>query len=173
MRRIEVTYSTIGQSGPSPVTLGGGYRYRGDPNWPADRSRYEDGGDLARKAAANAGGAVGAEARRRRLAEFTAALAGLGEPDPVKAPNAKIIEAGKIVGVGVKTAKAYRTAIKKQQQRENAALAEVAEDAEPGEIVAKLHERIAGFSPRHASLVAEYEELRRRPGYQADQEAAS
>jgi hypothetical protein len=121
MKRIEVTYSTMGQSSPASAGEGGWYKFRKDPNWPADRSRYEDGGDLACKRAANAGGAVGAEARRKRLAEFTAALAELGEPDPAEAPNAKVIEAGKQVGVRAKTAKSYRTAIRQQRQREKAA----------------------------------------------------
>lgn len=172
MRSITVTATTMGQGNPAHVDERKNYRFRGDPDWPANRSRYEDGGDLACRRAANAGGEVGAEARRRRLAEFTAALADLGEPDPEEAPNAKVIEAGKRVGVTAKTAKAYRTALRKQRLREEAAPGEVPEDAEPHEIVAGIHERIAGFSARHASLVAEYGQLQRRPGYRAEEPAS-
>lgn len=116
MRSITVTATTLGQGNPAHVDERKNYKFRGDPDWPADRTRYEDGGDLACKRAADAGGAVGAEARRKRLVEFTAALAELGEPDPAKAPNAKVIEAGKRVGVRAKTAKSYRTAIKQQRR---------------------------------------------------------
>lgn len=121
MRSITVTASTLGQGNPAHVDERKNYKFRKDPNWPEDRSRYEDGGDLACKRAANAGGAVGAEARRKRLLEFTDALARLGEPDPAEAPNAKVVEAGRQVGVRAKTAKSYRTAIRQQRQREKAA----------------------------------------------------
>jgi hypothetical protein len=162
----------MGQANPYQLGADRAYKYRGDPDWVPGDPRYRDGGDLAAKAAANAGGAVGAVARRKRLLEFTAILATLGEPDPVKAPNTAVIEAGRRIGIGDKTAKGYRTALKKQRLTEEAVPA-TAEDAEPAEIAAALRKRIASFSPRHAALVAEYEQLRRRPGYQPGQEAAS
>ena len=111
-----MTHSTMGQSSPATAAEGSGwYKFKKDPNWPEDRSAYADEGSAARKMAAGSGGAVQAKARQERLAEFAAVLAELGEPDPEEAPNPAVIEAGRRIGVGGKTAKSYRTELKQQQ----------------------------------------------------------
>jgi hypothetical protein len=51
-----------------------------------------------------------------RIASFGDALRDLGQPDPATAPLAAVIEAGKRVGVGERTAKRYRAALLKQQR---------------------------------------------------------
>lgn len=56
--------------------------------------------------------------REEKIREFAVILAELGYPDPVEAPNLACVEAGKRVGVGDKTAKSYRTALKQQRERE-------------------------------------------------------
>jgi hypothetical protein len=116
MKRITVTASTIGQSSASPVTLSGGYKYRGDPDWVPGDARYREPGSPANRMAAGSGGAVNTERRQERLRGFAAALADLGHPDPVQAPNPAVVEAGERIGVGEKTAKSYRTELKQQRQ---------------------------------------------------------
>jgi hypothetical protein len=102
-RRITVTYSTIGQAGPASVSEGRWYRYNGDRPLEAIPERQM------------AGGAARTERRERRITEFAAALADLGEPDPWKVTNSAVIAAGVQVGVGEKTAMSYRTALRKRQ----------------------------------------------------------
>lgn len=89
------------------------YRYGGDKPLASDSS--------IGRVAEGSGGDVKMAARQARLERFAAILAELGEPDPVKAPNPVCVEAGKRVGVGEKTAKSYRTALKQQRQREETA----------------------------------------------------
>lgn len=52
MRRIEVTGSTMGRANPSPVTLSGGYRFKGREGWPFDPATH-DKPDAARPVAAH------------------------------------------------------------------------------------------------------------------------
>lgn len=114
MRRIEVTYSTMGQSSLASAREGGGYRYQRDPDWTPNDPRYR----RDRPARLTAGSEERTARRERRIDEFAAALAGLGEPDPWKAANPAVIAAGVIVGVGEKTAKSYRTALRKRNPRD-------------------------------------------------------
>lgn len=75
MRSIseQVTFSTIGQQSPSPVTLGGGYRWRNTPGWnpaagihgrPA-AARTESG-----RSDGNAGAQARMESKRERFRVF-------------------------------------------------------------------------------------------------------
>ena len=105
MRRIEVTYSTMGQSSPASAGEGKWYRYGGTKPLGTTEDRQLPGC------------AARTERREKRIAEFAAALADLGEPDPWKVKNPAVIEAGKRVGVGEKTAKGYRTELRKRQPR--------------------------------------------------------
>lgn len=91
-------------SGPITGTpVGGWYRYGGDKPLRATEDRPLPGC------------AARTERRERRIAEFAAALADLGQPDPWKAANPVVIAAGVIVGVSEKTAKGYRTELRKRQ----------------------------------------------------------
>lgn len=114
MRRITVTASTLGQVGESPVTLSKPYRWRGIENW--------TGGNIPEVLEATpppftAGGAAIREIRTARIARFGDILRDLGYPDPRRdIPPAAVIEAGKRVGVGAKTARKYRAALKRQRE---------------------------------------------------------
>ena len=121
MRRIVVTASTMAEANPSQVTASRPYRWRKKPDWTPNDPRYRE--NTPAGLVPGSGGAVNTSRRTARLAGFTAALAALGYPDPVNAPDRAVIEAGKRVGVGEKTAKSYRTALK-QQRRE--------QEGEPG-----------------------------------------
>lgn len=113
MKRIEVTATTMGQSNPSHVAAGKYYKFRGDPDWVPNDARYRE----TIPAHQLAGGAERAARRERRIDAFAVALAGLGVTDPANAANTAVIAAGRIVGVGEKTAKSYRTALRKRQPR--------------------------------------------------------
>ena len=104
-RRIEVTYSTMGQSSPASAAEGKWYRYGGDKPLAATRDR-QIAGCVARS-----------ERRERRIDEFAAALAGLGETDPWAVTRPAAIKAGEMVGVKEKTALGYRTELRKRQPR--------------------------------------------------------
>ena len=101
---IKVAMTTTGSATPGFEELRRNYRYNGD-------KPLED-----TPAQQLAGGEARTERREKRIAEFAAALADLGETDPAEAPNPAVIEAGKRIGVGEKTAKSYRTAIRQQRQ---------------------------------------------------------
>jgi hypothetical protein len=81
---------------------------------------YVYGGDKplhAEKAERLLAGAAAHIARRRgREDQFAAILTELGVTDLGNAPLAAIIEAGKRVGVGEKTAKSYLAALKRRQE---------------------------------------------------------
>ena len=63
-----------------------------------------------------AGAAANMARRRGREDQFAAILKELGVTDLGNAPPAAIIEAGKRVGVGEKTARSYRTALRRRQE---------------------------------------------------------
>ena len=63
-----------------------------------------------------AGAAANMARRRGREDRFAAILAELGVTDLRDAPDDAVREAGKRVGVGEKTAKSYRTALKRRQE---------------------------------------------------------
>lgn len=113
MRRITVTASTIGQQNPGQVSRSGGYRYRGDKNWPEDRSAYEQDSTRAKPD----GGPGSAERKQKRISDFAAALRDLGR-DPWTSPAAAVAEAGRRVGVGYDTAREYRNELRRRQSRE-------------------------------------------------------
>lgn len=103
--RIQGTRLASGPITGTPV--GGWYRYGGDKPLGSDGDRQLPG-CVARTAR-----------REKRIAEFAAVLADLGEADPWKAGNPAVIEAGKRVGVGRKTAIGYRTELRKRQQQDS------------------------------------------------------
>jgi len=108
MRRIEVTYSTMGQSNPATVAEGAGsYRYRGDPDWTPGDPRYRE---QARSGKPD-GGPGSAGRKQKRVDDFAAALREQGY-DPWTAPKAAVIKAGRQVGVGEDTARGYRNELK-------------------------------------------------------------
>jgi hypothetical protein len=91
-------------SGPITGTpVGGWYRYGGDKPLRTTEDRPLPGCEAR------------TERREKRIAEFAAALADLGQPDPWKVKNPVVIEAGERVGVGRKTAMGYRTELRKRQ----------------------------------------------------------
>ena len=96
MRRAvpDVAMSTMGQANPSPVTMGGAYRYRGRPGWPFDPATRDDRGQVEPLK----GGAIARKAEReRKLAIFTAA----------RARGLSVAVAGEEAGVRHKTAYRY------------------------------------------------------------------
>ncbi len=113
-RRPEVTATTVGQGNPAHVETGGYYKYNKDPDWVPNDPRYRETIPAYRLA----GGEARTERREKRILEFAAVLADLGEPDPWHAPNPVVIEAGKRVGVGEKTAMSYRTALRKRHPQQ-------------------------------------------------------
>ena len=88
------------------------YHRFGDPTWTPNDPRYRE----TIPPSCLAGGAAIASRREQRIAQFKAALAELGYPDPAGAPPAAVIEAGKRAGVGEKTARRYRTMLKQRQE---------------------------------------------------------
>lgn len=112
--RILATPLTSGQVTPGLETISGGYRYQKDPTWTPNDPRYR----RDRPALLTAGSEERTARREKRIDEFAAALAELGEPDPWEATKRAVIAAGVIVGVGEKTAKSYRTALRKRQPRD-------------------------------------------------------
>lgn len=94
MRRIEVTATTMGGANPSPVTLSGGYRYRGIRDWTPNDPRYRQG---ERHPGPPPGSPKSSQSRADRMALFAAAReAGEG-----------IAAAGRAAGVTPTTAKTY------------------------------------------------------------------
>ena len=106
MRRIEVTYSTMGQSSRASTATGGWYVWNGDP-----------GKSEAARTGARVGkpdGGPGSTSRKQqRVDDFAAALRELGY-DAWTAPKAAVIEAGTRVGVGEDTARGYRNELKRR-----------------------------------------------------------
>jgi hypothetical protein len=106
----EVAYSTIGQSSPSHVTMSKPYRWRGVKDWvPGDERFRED-------ARPGPGGAANASRRNARLEQFAVVLAGISGGRPEHASDAHVRKAGELVGVGEKTAKAYRKALLREEE---------------------------------------------------------
>jgi hypothetical protein len=68
------------------------------------------------RSAPGPGGDVNASRRRDRLEQFAVILAGLSAGDLEHAPIAAIREAGAAVGVGEKTARAYRAELGRQER---------------------------------------------------------
>jgi hypothetical protein len=108
---VRATSAGIGQANPSHVDGRKPYRWRGNPGWEPGDPRFREDALIGRS-----GAQASTALRQQRLVRFAAALAELGEPDPARAPNPAVIEAGRRVGVGGKTAIGYRTALRKQQQ---------------------------------------------------------
>ena len=111
--RIQGTSLTSG-----PVTAGyeeKHYHRFGDPTWVPNDVRYRE----AIPPSHLAGGAVISSRREQRIAQFKAALADLGYPDPAVAPTTAVIKAGRQVGVGDKTAKRYRTMLRQRQEAQS------------------------------------------------------
>ena len=110
--RIVATPLTSGPVTPGLEAISGGYHYQGDLSWTPNDVRYRE----AIPPSCLAGGAVISSRREQRIAQFKAALAELGYPDPAVAPATAVIKAGRQVGVGDKTAKRYRTMLKQRQE---------------------------------------------------------
>ena len=113
--RIQATPLTSGPVTPGLEAISGGYRWQGIPDWTPNDPRYREGSPGIARIAAGSGADLAATAKRQRLDRFTEILAELGCPDPVEAPNAAVNEAGRRIGVTAKTAKAYRTALRRQR----------------------------------------------------------
>jgi hypothetical protein len=108
--RIQATNLTGSSATSRPE--GGGWQWRGYDDWYPGNPKYRE--NTSERLLA---GAAAHMARRRgREDQFAAILAELGVTDLADAPLAAIIEAGKRVGVGEKTAKSYRTALKRRQE---------------------------------------------------------
>jgi len=112
---IRVSYSTMGQSSPATVRddagdgEGGYYHYKRDPDWfPNDPRYYPERAEAPDELhPANAKAMAG---RKERLAEFAGYLdQGLTAQ-----------QAGKLIGIAPKTAKAYERELKDQQRGETA-----------------------------------------------------
>ena len=107
MKRIEVTYSTMGQAGPGTAALSRPYRYHGDPEWtPGDR-RYRE--TEPSHPGPPPGHPNSSEARIARLAAFTKA----------REDGKTVAEAARAAGIAAKTGRRY--------ERER--LADLGEDA--------------------------------------------
>lgn len=102
MRRIEVTYSTMGQSSPASAGKGGWYRWNGDP------------GKSEEARTARAGRACGiTEERAKRLEEFGEYLD----------QGLSAVQAGRLLGIQPSTARHYERDLKilrARQQEETA-----------------------------------------------------
>jgi hypothetical protein len=92
--------------------LSGGYYYQKDPTWKPNDARYKE----TVKPPLTSGSASGGSLREGRIASFGEALRDLGYQNPRNASTAAVIEAGKRVGVGEKTARKYRAALLKQRE---------------------------------------------------------
>ena len=113
---FKIIGSTMGQSTPATVAEDtGSYHWRKHPDWYPGNPAYRENAAACQLA----GAAARTERRERRIAEFAAAIAGLGEPDPWEVTNTAVIAAGRIVGVGEKTAMGYRTELRKRQPQGN------------------------------------------------------
>ena len=113
--RIRAIPLTSGPATPGLATISGGYHYHKDPTWVPNDVRYRE----TIPPSCLAGGAAVASRREQRIAQFKAALAELGYPDPATAPNTAVIKAGIQVGVGDKTARRYRTMLKQRQEAQS------------------------------------------------------
>ena len=91
---------------------GGNYQWRQYPDWYPGNPKYTEN----RPERLLAGAAAHIARRREREDKFAAILAELGVTDLRDAPDDAVREAGKRVGVGEKTAKSYRTALKRRQE---------------------------------------------------------
>lgn len=107
-----MTASTLGHANASHATLSKPYRWRGNPDWEPGHPAYRE----TTPAPFTAGGAAISSLRAERIARFGDALRDLGYPVSRTAPIAAVIEAGRRVGVGEKTARAYRAALVRQQR---------------------------------------------------------
>lgn len=99
MRRIEVTYSTMGQSSPASAGEGGWYRWNGDPD-KSEAARTE-----------RAGRACGiTEERAKRLEEFAGYLD----------QGLNAVQAGRLLDVKPSTARQYERELKALRQQQGA-----------------------------------------------------
>lgn len=96
MKRIDVTYSTMGRTSHAHVAEGRPYRYRGDPDWTPNDPRYkEDPTHLGRAAGIT-------EERAKRLKEFGEYLD----------QGLSAVQAGRLLGVQPSTARHYQRDLK-------------------------------------------------------------
>ena len=115
--RIVATPLTSGPITPGLEAISGGYRYQKDPAWTPNDPRYRAGNPDRVLA-----GCVARTARRQeRLTQFAGILSELGYHDIEHVPPAVVTIAGRRLGVAAKTARAYRTELKQQRQREREA----------------------------------------------------
>lgn len=110
-RRLEVTYSTMGQQNPSQVTLSKPYRWQGIEDWEPGDPRFRETVPASR----TLGGMARTYGREQRVARFADALAKAGHQAGQDVPLKAVIEAGASVGVGEKTARSYLSQIRKRQ----------------------------------------------------------
>lgn len=104
MSTFKVISSTIGQANPSPVTLSGGYFWRGHRDWVPGHPDYRE--DIPRSAA-NRSRNRSAEAKAERFREFTR----LREEDGLS-----VTAAARALGIGSTAARQYET--ERKQGRE-------------------------------------------------------
>lgn len=93
-RRLEVTYSTMGQQNPSQVTLSKPYRWQGIADWVPGHPDYR--GDVPRPAGASKG-SKSAEAKAERFRKFC----------QHREDGLSIADAGKALGIGSSAARQY------------------------------------------------------------------
>jgi len=103
----DVVYSTMGQSGPSRLTLGKPYRWRGVEGWTGGDLRFSE--PEPRRPGPPPGTRNSAEDKARRFAVFCAAIA----------DGKSVLDAGIAAGIGAETAKKYDRERRKQQQGES------------------------------------------------------
>ena len=98
----KVIASTMGRSNPSPVTLSGGYRYRGIEDWTPNDPRFRQ--DADRRSGPPPSSSKSSQSRAARMATFAAA----------RAQGKSVAEAGEAAGVTITTAKTYRRELEQQ-----------------------------------------------------------
>ena len=108
--RIQGTNLTGGSATSRPS--GGNWKWRGYDDWYPGNPKYTE----STPERLLAGAAAHIALRRGREDRFDAILKELGVADLRNAPLAAVIEAGKRVGVGEKTAKSYLAALKRRQE---------------------------------------------------------
>ena len=100
----DVVYSTMGQSSLSDLALGKPYRYRGDSSWTPGDPRFRE--PETRRPGPPPGHPNSAGMKAERFARFSQA----------RADGASIIEAARITGVAIKTARTYERERREQQR---------------------------------------------------------
>jgi hypothetical protein len=102
-----VTMTTTGSVTPRPEGNGNYYKWRGDPEWVPGDIRFRVENQPAPGGAANAG------RKHARIDRFAVVLTEISAGGPVS--DAHVREAGRLVGVGERTAREYRKALREQE----------------------------------------------------------